>query len=241
MFYITGDKHGDFGSIKFWARDNSISSEDTLAIVGDCGINFHGPESDRQKKRFLDKKIPCDIFAIRGNHDQRPEQALANSERHYEACYGGRVLVEDEFPSIKYAKDGEIYFIEGYQTLVAGGAWSIDGAYRRANGWPWFHNEQLSHKEMYEIYETYINNRVDIILSHTAPSSFKKYFQDMLLQGFDDELDNTMEDWFDSLYESSANTIIRQYFGHFHADRDCGPQGTMLFNKFIRIGDKVGD
>ena len=39
---------------------------------------------------------------------------------------GGEVLVEDDFPSLLFAIDGEIYDIGGLDTIAIGGAYSID-------------------------------------------------------------------------------------------------------------------
>lgn len=42
-----------------------------MIILGDAGINFSGPRYDRLKKRQLEE-LPITIFAIHGNHEQRP-------------------------------------------------------------------------------------------------------------------------------------------------------------------------
>lgn len=46
---------------------------------------------------------------------------------------GGKVWVEEAYPNILFAKDGEIYDIAGMKTIVIGGAYSVDKFYRLSN------------------------------------------------------------------------------------------------------------
>ena len=52
---------------------------------------------------------------------------------------GGKVWVEEEYPNILFAKDGEIFDFEVnnniYKTIVIGGAYSVDKYYRLMRGW----------------------------------------------------------------------------------------------------------
>ena len=43
---------------------------------------------------------------------------------------GGKVWVEEAYPNILFAKDGEIYDIAGMKTIVIGGAYRVDKFYR---------------------------------------------------------------------------------------------------------------
>ena len=53
------------------------------------------------------------------------------------------VYYEEEFPSILFAKDGEVYNLNGLKTIVMGGAYSIDKAYRLAYGYGWWEDEPV--------------------------------------------------------------------------------------------------
>lgn len=57
---------------------------------------------------------------------------------------GGKVWVEEAYPNILFAKDGEIYDIAGMKTIVIGGAYSVDKFYRLSKGYNWFEDEQPS-------------------------------------------------------------------------------------------------
>lgn len=74
MIYITGDTHGRFERIEAFFRRFQTSYDDILIILGDAGINFSGARYDSLKKRLLES-LPITIFAIHGNHEQRPSNA----------------------------------------------------------------------------------------------------------------------------------------------------------------------
>ncbi len=71
MIYITGDTHGRFERVEAFCRHFQTSHDDILIILGDAGINFSGARYDSLKKRLLES-LPITIFAIHGNHEQRP-------------------------------------------------------------------------------------------------------------------------------------------------------------------------
>ena len=74
MIYITGDTHGEFGRIEAFCRRFGTCKEDVMIILGDAGINFSGGIRDMRKKEFLES-LPITVFAIHGNHEQRPQAA----------------------------------------------------------------------------------------------------------------------------------------------------------------------
>ncbi len=52
--------------------------------------------------------------------------------------------VEDAYPSLLFAKDGEIYDFDGKKAIAIGGAYSVDKFYRQKKGYAWYDNEQPS-------------------------------------------------------------------------------------------------
>lgn len=52
-------------------HEGIVSHDDILIILGDAGINFSGAGYDQLKKELLES-LPITIFAIHGNHEQRP-------------------------------------------------------------------------------------------------------------------------------------------------------------------------
>ena len=152
MIYITGDTHGRFERIENFCQMNSTSKDDIMIILGDAGINFSGPMYDSVKKKLLEE-LPITIFSIHGNHEQRPYTIDGYEEKQW---HGGTVYVEEEYPSLLFAKDGEIFDLDGKKTIVMGGAYSIDKAIRIAYGWGWWEDEQPS-----EEIKAYVEEQLD--------------------------------------------------------------------------------
>ena len=143
MFYITGDTHAEFGRIEQFCERISPTREDVLIILGDAGINYHGGWRDRNLKRRL-AELPLTLFSIHGNHEQRPATIASY---HTATWNGGEVYVEDEYPNLLFAVDGSYYSFDGVQTLVIGGAYSVDKFYRLAYGWGWWPDEQAGRED----------------------------------------------------------------------------------------------
>ena len=104
MIYITGDTHGEFGRIEAFCRRFGTCKEDVMIILGDAGINYNGGIRDMRKKEFLES-LPITVFAIHGNHERRPQTIEGYQEKVW---HGGVVYQEEEYPSLLFAKDGEV-------------------------------------------------------------------------------------------------------------------------------------
>lgn len=109
MTYITGDIHGVPWRIHKFAKKFKLTTDDTIVLLGDVGANYFGNERDTQMKNALSKH-PVTILCIHGNHEMRPWEAEGY---HLKEWKGGLVYVEDKHPNLLFAKDGEIYNIDG--------------------------------------------------------------------------------------------------------------------------------
>ena len=105
--------------------------------MGDVGINYYLDGYDKKLKERL-SKYNLKLFYIQGNHEDRPENIPSY---HEVEMFGGQVYIEDEYPNLIFAKNGELYTFNGKSVLVIGGAYSIDKDYRISKGYPWFKNE----------------------------------------------------------------------------------------------------
>ena len=223
-----------------------LDSTDTIVLLGDTGLNFFFNERDvENKKKF--NEIGCNLFLIRGNHEQRPSIVFQDNPMkwHMEEFFGNLVYVEDAFPSIKYALDTIAYYnLHGYKTLVCPGAYSVDKYYRLAQGWSWFEDEQLTNEEWHEGFQ-YIQKenpscRVDIVLSHAAPSIYVP--SDLFLPTVDQSLvDDSTER---KLGVIEQNVRYRLWlWGHYHKYRKYPLRGDslplMLFNSVAINIDEV--
>lgn len=218
MFYITGDTHGDFERLEVFAALNHLKQEkDTIIILGDVGINYyvnsHGKGKDYLMKKFLSYS-DYSLLCIKGNHEQYPAKLKNYKTKEW---HGGRVYYEEEFPSILFAKDGEIYDINGQKCLVIGGAYSVDKFYRLAKGWSWFLDEQPDEKtkRFVEKQLKAHNWEVDIVLSHTCP--FNTIPTHMFMKGVDQsKVDNSTEIWLQEIADKLE--FKKWYFGHYHGN-----------------------
>ena len=73
-----------------------------------AGINYYNGKKDILLKKLL-ADLPITLFCIHGNHEMRPHNI--NSYKLVDFL-GGKVWVEEEYPNILFAKDGEIFNFE---------------------------------------------------------------------------------------------------------------------------------
>ena len=218
MIYITGDTHGNFDRVVAFCKKMNTTKEDILIVLGDAGINYFGGKKDIILKNIL-ANLPITLFCIHGNHEMRPQNIEGYKLIDYK---GGKVWVQDEYPNILFAKDGEIFeFKIGeflYKTIVIGGAYSVDKFYRKMRGFSWFPDEQPS-EEIKDFVEEQLENEswdVDIVLSHTCPFKYepREWFLPFLPQF---TVDKTTELWLDKIEESLK--YKKWYCGHYHGSK----------------------
>lgn len=228
--FIKGDCHGSFGFLDNFCFKANTTKDDILIILGDAGINYNLNMKDIILKEKI-KNYPITLFCIHGNHEERPYNIPSYKEKE---MFGGIVYVEDEYPNIIFAKDGENYKIGGHYYFVLGGAYSVDKNYRLARGWNWFESEQPDDKikkyvqEQIRLYD----GKFDIILSHTAPLKYEpvEMFLPMIDQS---KVDKTTEKWLNKIEDEIDYNMW--YFGHYHGDYCKAEKIRMLFNDILTI------
>ena len=225
MIYITGDTHRDFTRLH---KLKGIE-KDMLIVLGDAGINYYLNEEDTKYKEYLNS-FKIKLFCIRGNHEERPENINTYKEID---MFGGKVYIEENYPNLIFAKDGEVYNIDGKSVLVIGGAYSVDKEYRLMYGHKWFKDEQLSKEEMNNILDKVKDKHFDIVLSHTCPYKYepKETFKLKLDQS---KIDKSMEHFLDKIEESISYN--KWYCGHYHIEKQIDKLEFMfgrikIFNK----------
>lgn len=232
---FTGDTHGRNCERLRNIRDNmpEYAPEETAVIIlGDAGFNYYLDSSDRRHKKEA-SRYGYTIYCVRGNHEARPGEHLGMHLIQDENV-GGPVWIEDEFPLIRYFCDWGHYNIAGCNTLVIGGAYSVDKWHRLQNGWHWFENEQLTDFEMAACLKNAKYKEFDLILSHTCPLSFQP--TDMFLNFIDQStVDNSMEAWMETVREE----VRWNYwlFGHYHADRIEAPHVEQFYTEVEKLED----
>lgn len=134
----------------------------------------------------------------------------------YDKEVDGYIYMEQQYPHIRYLRDGGIYLINGYKTLVIGGAYSVDKWYRLQRGWRWFEDELLTAEEMNKISNEVEGQSFDLVLTHTCPLDWEP--TDLFIGGIDQtKVDTSMEVWMNTLKDKISWKVW--LFGHFHTDR----------------------
>lgn len=196
MIYITGDKHGDMKCFKPFSDKVGTALDDVMVILGDAGLNYYLNHLDILTKDML-KYIPMTFFCVHGNHEERPYNIGGYKIVDF---MGAKAYVEDMFPNIWFAKDGEIYNFNGKKVICIGGAYSVDKDYRLAMGYKWYKSEQPNA----EIKDFVINQldkvnwKVDYVMSHTCPLS--NIPTDSYINGVNQEgVDRSTEEWLETI------------------------------------------
>lgn len=212
MVYFTGDIHGSPFKLQVFCRYMELTEKDTIVILGDVGANYYGGKRDKQFKEQIAKLAPT-IFCIHGNHEQRPANIPSYKAKEWN---DGPVWYEEEYPNLLFARDGNIYVIDGVRYLIIGGAFSVDKNYRLSRGYGWWADEQPSEEIKARVGRRVANSGLDVILSHTCP--FKYEPREAFLPGIDQsEVDSSTEEWLDTIEES---VDYKAWFcGHWHIDK----------------------
>ena len=223
MIYITGDTHGQFQRIEQFCEKIKPNRNDTMIILGDAGFNYYRNWRDEFAKKKM-SQLPITIFSIHGNHEVRP---AAIPSYHIAEWNGGKVYIEDEYPNLLFAVDGEIYDLNGYQTLVIGGAYSVDKFYRLSRGWNWWEDEQPSPETKAQVEHRLAERkwRVDAVLSHTVPLKYEPV-EVFLPQIDQSQVDKSTEKWLDTIEERLE--YKHWYAGHYHTEKKIDKLSIMF-------------
>ncbi len=232
-FYITGDKHRNFGEVEKFCKQMNTRKKDVLIILGDSGINYYGDKQDEKLKNRL-QEMNITLFCLHGNKENRASNIPTYGIKNF--C-GGKVYYQPQYPDILFAIDGEIYSFQGKKYLVIGGAESVDKLKCIALGKPYWDDEEPGEEIKLKVKETLakMKNNVYGVLTHTCPYRFLP--QEMFLSTrqsnepknkkmFKPTACRNTEKWLDEIY---GKIKIKEWFcGHFHVDKEID-NITMLY------------
>lgn len=240
MIYVTGDTHGN-NQKWFNEIERVLKPNDILIVCGDFGVGFWDGMY-WSEELFYDRlaDTECTILFIDGNHDDIDK---LNAMPVDDWC-GGRVHKIRE--NIIHLMRGEVYDIDGNTIFAMGGGYSIDNA-KRTQGVDWWENEMPSSDEYQNALNNLeiVNNKVDYIITHTAPSKAVNYLcelhESVNVKCAKEE--RPLTDFLDDVCKRVS--YKRWYFGHFHVDEvldrdDCQNQIAMISTvRRLENGDVV--
>lgn len=232
-FYITGDTQGNFNRIEEFCSENDTTKEDVMIILGDAGINYWLDNTDQQLKNDL-SSLDITLFCVHGNHEARPWEAGDYEEVMWN---DGLVYVEEAYPNILFAKDGEIYNFHGKKVMAIGGAYSVDKYYRISHKMPWFDTEQPDDRIMNYVEQQLEKEgwSIDIILSHTVPIEAEPTWA--FIPGLNQRtVDKSTEKWLQEIYDNLD--FSEWYAGHYHVESE--ENGIrIMFEDYDEICEKL--
>ena len=214
MIYYTGDIHGNPRQVAQFCRIFDLKEEDTLILLGDVGANYFLDWRDKDVKERLNGLNPT-VLCIHGNHEMRPHNIPSY---HMKTWCDGTVWYEEKYPNLLFARDGEIYNVEGLRHLTIGGAYSVDKYYRLEQGMGWWPDEQPS-PEIRQRVEEALDQcgwTVDTVISHTCPHRYKP--QEAFLTSIDQStVDDSTERWLENIEQRLS--YRHWYCGHWHINK----------------------
>lgn len=212
MVFITGDIHGNPTRIVNFARNQDLTKDDVIVILGDVGANYYRGQRDKMMKQVMSELAPT-ILCVHGNHEARPTSIPGYQQKEWQ---GGTVWYQPQYPNLLFAKDGEIFQLGDYRCMVIGGAYSVDKFYRQSRGWSWWADEQPSDEIKAYVEAQLVQHPVDVLFSHTCPERYTpvECFLPMIDQS---TVDRSTEEWLGEI-EASIN-YQAWYCGHWHINK----------------------
>ena len=145
-------------------------------------------------------------------HEIRPWNIEGYRQKEWN---GGKVWFQEQYPTLLFAADGEIFTLNGLRYLVIGGAYSVDKFWRLRSG-GWWPDEQPSSQIKAYIERQIQEHTIDVVLSHTCPFRYEPI--EMFLPIVDQStVDASTEHWLDKIEQSLQYKAW--YCGHWHTDK----------------------
>ena len=232
--YVTGDIHGglDMQKLRDWELGDSLGSDDYLIIAGDFGFPWDFSAEECADIAWLESR-PYTVLFVDGNHERFDHWA----ERPMELWHGGLTQRLSGTSPIRRLTRGEVFELDGKTVFTMGGATSVDRAYRipYSSWWP----QELPDERDFDAARARLDEvawKVDCVITHTcagrmlSPTLYPDPGWERpdvdRLTGFLDELEDRLD-------------YKHWYYGHFHRDGNPDERHTVLYDRIVRLGDKL--
>lgn len=245
-FYITGDKHRDFRSVKKFCIEKHTRKYDVLIILGDAGLNYYGDGRDDKLKAEI-SALNITILSLQGNKEKRPQNIETYGIRNF---YGGNVYYEPQYPNLYFAKDSEVYTFAGKKYMAVGGASSVDKFYCMEIGLPYFEDEMPDDAVKEQVKKRLRSEKNEIygMLTHTCPMRYLP--REMFLSvrrpsgagrqkkkqnegtAFVPHIDRGTEEFLEEIENMTDYSVW--YCGHYHVDKSID-KIHMMYRKIRQL------
>ena len=217
--YVIGDIHGDYNIFynrffdDIFSDNKNINKDNILFIAGDAGfINSYENENSKAKRIEVLNKLPFTIIAVLGNHENYD---IIESLDEVE-IFGGKCYKEKDV-EVYYAKNGQIFNIEGLTFFTYNGGLSYDKEKRlkieaelgKKCWWP----QEVKTEDFEQAYSNFFNHHIDYVITHDVPESIQKQLAFFIPENVKDIV-CPLQPFFEKLY--SFHKIKWWYAGHYH-------------------------
>ena len=213
--YVIGDIHGDYNIIdaRFGDVVGQGNKDNVLFVAGDAGfVNSYENESSKAQRIEKLNSLPFTIIVVLGNHENYdviesfPEVTIFNGK-----CY------KEDGVDVYYAKNGQIFDIDGIKYFTFNGGLSIDKEHRleleRKFGVKFWWPQEVKTEDFNEAYSLYISKHVDYVITHDIPKSIFGKLVPFIPARFKDQT-CPLQDFFQRIYSIKKHT--HWYAGHYH-------------------------
>lgn len=245
-FFITGDKHRNFGNVKRFCRNMHTRRKDVLIVLGDAGFNYFEDFRDDELKKEV-SELNITLFCLHGNKENRPQNIGTYGIRNF--CEG-KVYYEPKYPNIFFAIDGEIYTFEGKKYMVVGGAHSVDKVRCLEEGRPFWEDEMPDDATKAKVKKRLADEKDNIygMMTHTCPIKYlptemfvstrqnaeikRKRRTAKAKKLFKPDIDRSTEEWLGEIEQQLDYKVW--YCGHYHIDKQID-KISMMYHEILPL------
>lgn len=215
--YVIGDIHGDYTILD--ARFGDLASSfpcpknDVLFVAGDAGFinSYENSESKANRIKHLNS-LPFIIIVVLGNHENYDViESLPEATIFEGKCY------KEDGVDVYYAKNGQIFNIDGTKIFTFNGGLSVDKNIRldlqEKHNIKFWWDQEIKTEDFDTAFKTYFSNRVDFVITHDVPLSIFNKLTPFIPGRFKDQV-CPLQNFFQKLYVMKKHQ--HWYAGHYH-------------------------
>ena len=215
--FVIGDIHGDynlldarFGEIK---TTKAIEKKDVLFVAGDAGfINSYETSDSKQKRIKHLNTLPFIIIVVLGNHENYDVIESLNET----TIFNGKCYKEEDV-DVYYAKNGQIFDIDGIKFFTFNGGLSVDKEkrleYEKQYNIKFWWKQEIKEEDFQTSFTNYLMHHVDYVITHDVPLSIFKQLTPFIPGRFKDQT-CPLQGFLQKIY--AVPKFKKWFAGHYH-------------------------